>query len=216
VFADDEITYFYRMKMNTIIKLMLLPVFVLNIVSCEVTRQAKTAMNLANCEFRLVSAENINIAGIAVDNYTSAKELGVADFAMIMGAITQPELPLSLLLNIEVRNPNTAAAGISSLEYIIYIDDIQIVQGSYLNPITVQPKSSAVISVPLSADLKQALKGKSMDAIMNFGFNLAGVGHKPTRFKVKLKPSILVNGSSLAYPGFITVNTEFVNGTVTQ
>ncbi|MCX6285861.1 MAG: LEA type 2 family protein [Bacteroidetes bacterium] len=204
------------MKMKTIQKLFL-PVFLLLLItSCDVTKQTKTAINLANCEFRLVSAENINIAGIPVDAYTSVKDLGVTDFAMFMGALAQPELPLSLLLNIEVKNPNPAPAGINSLDYIIFIDDIQMLQGSYMKPITVPANSSAVIPVQIDTDLKQALKGKTMDAILNFGFNLAGVSHVPTRFKVKLKPSILVGGTSLAYPGYITVKTEFVNGTVSR
>jgi len=204
------------MKIKMFPGLLVLVILIQSMVSCEVTKQAKTAINLANCEFRLVSAENILVAGIQVDAYTSLKDVGVADFAMIMGALTQPELPLSLILNIEVKNPNPAPAGINGIEYIIFIDDIQIVAGSFMQPITVPPSSSAVISVPLNTDLKQALKGKSMDAIFNFGFNLAGVSHVPTRFKVKLKPSILVGTSMLSYPGYITVKTEFSNGSVSQ
>jgi len=133
-----------------------------------------------------------------------------------MGALTQPELPLSLQLNIEVKNPNPAPAGINSLDYIVIIDDIQMLQGSYTQPITVPASSSAVIPVQLNVDLKQALKGKSMDAILNFGFNLAGVGQKPTRFKLKLKPSILVGSTVLAYPAYITVKTEYQNGNVVR
>jgi len=204
------------MKIKMFQRLLLIVILVQAVVSCEVTKQAKTAANLANCEFRLVSAENIRIAGIQVDAYTSLKDLGVADFAMVMGALTQPELPLSLILNFEVKNPNPTTAGINGIEYIIFIDDIQMVAGSYMQPITVPPSSSAVITVPLNTDLKQALKGKSMDAILNFGFNLAGVSHVPTRFKVKLKPSILVGTSTLSYPGYITVKTEFSNGSISQ
>ncbi|MCX6281961.1 MAG: LEA type 2 family protein [Bacteroidetes bacterium] len=199
------------MKMKTLLHLVIL-CFLLSAASCDVTQQTKTAMNLANCEFRLISAEKINIAGIAVDSYASVKDLGVADFAMIMGALTQPELPLSMQLNIEVKNPNPAPAGINSLDYIIFIDDIQMLQGSYMKPVSVPANSSALIPVQLDTDLKQALKGKSMDAILNFGFNLAGVSHAATRFKVKLKPSILVGSTTLSYPGYITVKTEYSNG----
>ncbi len=204
------------MKINPFVKLSL-PVFLLLAASsCEVSKQTKTAINLASCEFRLLSAENIMIAGISVDSYTSVKDLGVADFAIFMGALAQPELPLSLLLKIEVKNPNAAPAGINSLEYIVYIDDIQMIQGAYMKPITVPPSSSVIIPVQLDMDLKQSLKGKSMDAVLNFGFNLAGVSHSPTRFKLKLKPGILVNGTSLSYPGYITVKTEFSNGSISQ
>ena len=204
------------MKMKTFLKLFLPFFLLLAVSSCEVSKQTKTAINLANCEFRLVSAENVVIAGIHMDTYTSVKDLGIADFAMFMGALTEPQLPLSLLLNIEVKNPNPAPAGINSLEYLIFIDDIQMLQDTYMKPITVPASSTVIIPVQLSMDLKQALKGKSMDAMLNFGFNLAGVGHTPTRFKVKLRPSILVGKTSLSYPGYITVKTEYTNGTVSQ
>jgi len=199
--------------MMTFQKLYFAVLPLLVITSCDVTKQTRTAVNLANCEFRLASAGNITIAGIPVEDYSSVKDLGVADFTMFMGALIQPELPLSLQLNIEVKNPNPAPAGINSLDYIIYIDDIRMLQGSYSKPITVAANSSAVIPVQLDTDLKQALKGKSMDAILNFGFNLAGVGHVPTRFTVKLRPGILVGSTSLVYPGYITVKTGFSNGT---
>ena len=204
------------MSIKTLQKLLLTALVFLTMAACQMTNQTKTALNLANCEFRLVSAENIVIAGISIENYTSVKDLGVGDFAMFMGALTQPELPLSLQLNIEVKNPNRAPAGINSLDYIVIIDDIQMLQGSYTQPITVPASSSAVIPVQLNVDLKQALKGKSMDAILNFGFNLAGVGQKPTRFKLKLKPSILVGSTVLAYPAYITVKTEYQNGNVVR
>jgi len=200
------------MKTKAIQLLFLLTGMVLLLSSCKVAQPTQSALNLASCEFRLLSAEKIIIAGISVDQYSSVRDLGVADFAMIMGALTQPELPLSLQLNIEVKNPNTSSAGINSLEYIIFIDDIQMVEGRYDKPVIVPASSTTVIPVQLNMELKQALKGKSMDAILNFGFNLAGMGSTPTRFKVKLKPGILIGNTSLYYPGFITVKTEFVNG----
>lgn len=43
----------------------------------------------------------------------------------------------------------------------------------------------------------------------NFAMNLSGNGEKPSRIKVKMKPSILVNGQPLSYPGYVTVKTEF-------
>jgi len=204
------------MKINPLQKL-LLTVFLITVVSsCQVTRQTKTAINLANCDFRIVSAEKIELAGLPVDTYTSVKDLSIADLTMFMGVITQSTLPLSLQLNIEVKNPNPEPAGINSLEYIIFIDDIRMIEGSYMKPVTVPPSSSLIIPVPLNMDLKQALQGKSMDAILNFGFNLAGVGQVPTRFTVKLRPSILIGNTSLSYPGYITVKTEYVNRGVSR
>jgi hypothetical protein len=53
------------------------------------------------------------------------------------------------------------------------------------------------------------LSGKSADAMLNFCMNLAGSGTKPTRFKIKLKPTVIIAGSEVTYPGYITVKTEY-------
>ena len=70
---------------------------------------------------------------------------------------------------------------------------------------------TSIIPLTIGINLKEALKDKSGDAIANFGLNLAGAGNKPTRITLKAKPSIMVNGRSIAYPGYLTVENEFTS-----
>lgn len=53
------------------------------------------------------------------------------------------------------------------------------------------------------------LSGESLESIKNLAFNVAGQGAHSTRITLKLKPSIMVMGSPLAYPDYFTVSTEF-------
>jgi LEA14-like dessication related protein len=113
-------------------------------------------------------------------------------------------------LNIEGRNPNAASAGLNKLDYILLIDDIEMTRGILDQSFVIPPNNgSTVIPLQLTFDLKKVLTGKSLDAVMNFGLNLAGVGNKPTRIKVKLKPTILVGAVQLQYPGYIAIGTDF-------
>ena len=177
---------------------------------CDVSQQTQQAVNLAKCEFRIRSVENINLAGISIQNAASIKSLNITDAAKIMAAIGASTFPLSLQLNFEGKNPNSTAAGLNKLEWILFIDDIQMTSGSLDKAFTIPPNNgTAIIPVQVGLDLKQALKGKSLDAIVNFGFNLAGIGNKPTRIKAKLKPTIMIGNYPVSYPGYITVNTEF-------
>ena len=119
-------------------------------------------------------------------------------------------LPFSLKLNFEAKNPNSSTAGLNKLEWILFIDDIQMTSGSVDKAFSIPPNNgTAVVPIQVGIDLKQVLKGKSLDAIINFGFNLAGVGNKPTRIKAKLKPTIMIGNYPLTYPGYISVNNEF-------
>jgi len=190
--------------------LLLTVIFVLFYQGCDVAKQAQQATNLVNCDFRVLSAENINLAGINIQNKTSLKNLNLTDAAKVMAALGGSTFPLSLKLNIEGKNPNSSPAGLNKMEWILFIDDIQMTSGSLNEAFTIPPnKGTAIIPVQIGVDLKQVLKGKSLDAIANFAFNLAGAGNKPTRIKAKLKPTIMIGNHELTYPGYLTVNTEF-------
>jgi hypothetical protein len=180
------------------------------LTGCSVTQQAQQVYNLVNCEFRIRSVENINLAGINIQNITGLKNLGMADVGRIMAAFTKPTFPLTFQLTIDGRNPNSAPAGLNRLDYIVYIDDIQMTSGTLEKSITIPPNNGIItIPIEMSVDLKKILQGKSMDAIVNFGFNLSGQGTKPSRLLLKLKPSIIVGSKLLSYPGYINVKTEF-------
>ena len=178
--------------------------------SCTVVEQAQQAANLANCDFRIRSVENITLGGVNVQNIRSVSDLTMTDLAKLTAALTKPGVPLNMRLNIEGRNPNAASAGLNKLDYILLIDDIEMTRGILDQAFVIPPNNgSTVIPLQLTFDLKKVLTGKSLDAVMNFGLNLAGVGNKPTRIKVKLKPTILVGAVQLQYPGYLTVGTEF-------
>jgi hypothetical protein len=192
------------------ILLMFSVLFFMPFNGCDVAQQAQQATNLAKCDFKVLSVENINLAGINIQNINSIKNLNLSDAARIMAAMGATTLPLSLQVNFEGRNPNSTAAGLNKLEWILFIDDIQMTSGSVDKAFTIPPNNgTAVIPIQVGIDLKQVLKGKSLDAMMNFGFNLAGVGNKPTRIRAKLKPTIMIGNVPLTYPGYISVNTEF-------
>jgi LEA14-like dessication related protein len=177
---------------------------------CDVTQQVQQAANLVNCDFRVLSVENINLAGINIQNKNSIKSLNLGDAAKIMTAVGGSTLPLSLTLNFEAKNPNSSPAGLNKLLWILFIDDIQMTSGTVDKAFTIPPNGgNAIIPIQVGIDLKQVLKGKSLEAIVNFGFNLAGMGNKPTRIKAKLKPTIMIGNHPLSYPGYISVNNEF-------
>ncbi|MFH1936413.1 MAG: LEA type 2 family protein, partial [Bacteroidota bacterium] len=156
------------------------------------------------------SVTNINLAGVSVEHISDVKQLTWSDAQKLMVALTKPAFPLTFQLNMDAKNPNTTTAGLNNLDYIVFIDDIQMTSGTLNQPISIPPNNGiASIPMQLTVDLKQVFQGKSADAILNFAMNLIGSGGEPTRFKVKLKPYILVNGSPLSYPGYITVKTKF-------
>ena len=142
------------------------------LTGCSVTQQAEQVYNLVNCDFRIRSVENINLAGINIQNTSDLKNLGMADIGRIMSALTKPTFPLTFRMNIDGQKPESAPAGLNRLDYIVYIDEIQMTSGVLENSVTIPPNNGIItIPIDMNVDLKKILQGKSMDAIVNFGFN---------------------------------------------
>ncbi len=191
------------------VKIIILSLVVL-LSSCDVLKEASSLYNFAKCDFRLNTVENIRLAGVNVQKVKKLSDLSLLNAAKLTTAVATNQLPLDLTLNIEVRNPNTKKAIMNGMEWILIIDDIEMTRGKLNRRIEVMPNNqSAIMPLTLSFDLKKVLTGKSANAMINFGLNLAGAGNKPTRIVLKAKPSIVIGTMTFPYPDYITIKTEF-------
>jgi hypothetical protein len=175
--------------------------------SCTVVKQIQQATSMSQCDFKLNDVQDIRLAGVQVQNIKNASDLNFSDGARLAAALTSSTLPLTFTLNVEAHNPNEQTAGLNRLEWILLIDDIEMVNGVNEVPVSIQGKGSTVIPLSMNIDLRKALSGKSGQAMMNFALNLAGANGTPTRIKLKAKPTILVGRFPLSYPGYITVTS---------
>ena len=198
--------------MKKLISLSALLITMMLLSSCEILEQAQQMANLTKCEFRLNSVDQLRLAGVNIQQVRQLSDLNFLDAAKITAAAAGGTLPLNFTLNVEVKNPNPAAAGLNRLDWILLIDDIEMTTG--VNDQRVQVAANggtAIIPLTIGIDLRQALQGKSADAIANFGLNLAGAGNRPTRITLKAKPTIMVGSQTISYPGYLTVQNEFTS-----
>jgi len=199
--------------MKKLISLSALLITMMLLSGCEILNQAQQMANLTKCEFRLNSVDQLRLAGVNIQQVRQLSDLNFMDAAKITAAAASGgNLPLNFTLNVEVKNPNPAAAGLNRLDWILLIDDIEMTTG--VNDQRVQVAANggtAIIPLTIGIDLRQALQGKSADAIANFGLNLAGAGNRPTRITLKAKPTIVVGSQTISYPGYLTVQNEFTS-----
>jgi len=178
--------------------------------SCDVMKQVSEMSNLAKCDFKLQSVQQLRLAGIDVQNVKKISDLSMFDGAKLASAVASQQLPLDFTINIEAKNPNATPAGMTRIDWVLLIDDVEMTQGILDKQVTIPANNGlAVIPMQMHVDLKKALSGKSADAIINFGMNLAGSGSKPTRFTLRMKPTITVGGFPVTYPGYLNVKTEY-------
>lgn len=178
-------------------------------ISCRQIRELQT---FANCDFRLANLENTTLGGVNVQNVRSISDLNLSQAARITQAYASGSLPLNLIVNMEVKNPNATPAAMNSVDWIMVIDDKEIVDGTVNERIQIDPDGGVTkLPIRISTDLRKVLNSMPADQAVNMGLGLAGSGGKPTRVTLKIRPSIMVGQTVLKYPGYINVNQEFGN-----
>jgi hypothetical protein len=177
--------------------------------SCSVLQQTSEIATFTKCEFRIESARNMNLGGVNIQNKHSVSDLTLMEGAKIASVIAGGTLPLTFDLNVGAKNPNPKLAAMNKLDWILYIDDIEMTRGILNQRIEIPASGTTTFPVAMSLDLMKSLNGKSGDALINFALNLSGTGSRPTRIKLKAKPTIMVGTTPINYPGYITIKQEF-------
>ncbi len=183
--------------------------FMLSFPSCDVLRQVQEMQMLARCEFRIHTVTDINLAGVNVSNIQSLSDVSVLDALLLTNAFLSNQLPLNFNLNLQVKNPNEQSASLNQIEWVLFIDDLQMLEGTINERFMVGPAETSTLPVQIGFNLAEVLSGERRDKVLDFGLGLADGTGSTTRVMVKLKPSVMVGQRSVMYPGWIEVRNEF-------
>ena len=193
------------------IKRTLIIIFVaLGLSSCEVltqvANQAAQMYNLVNCTFDFNNVNNIQMLGINLNKGMTKNDLNVSQLLSLTNALINKSLPVSFNVNLDVNNPNSIAAAMTKMDYVLTLNGKQVVSTTLNQGVNVPANSKGSVSIPITTDLFQLFSGESADAIVNLAFKLAGASSEPVNVGLKVKPYININNQQLAYPDFITLN----------
>ena len=178
--------------------------------ACEqlanIANQAAQVVNLKNCTFDVTGISNINMLGIDLSKGMNKSSLNPTQLINVTNSLFNKKLPVSFNVNFDVDNPNSIAASLSKMDYIISLNNKQIISSTFSDGFSIPANSSGKVAIPISTDLFQLFSGETADAILNLAFKLAGAQSNPVNLGVQIKPYIKVNEQSLAYPDYITIN----------
>ena len=181
------------------------------IFSCQ---QLKQMANFTQCEFRMSSVENTSLAGVNVQQIQSFSDLNLLDAGRLTAAYATGSMPLTLTANVEARNPNNSVAAMNSLDWILLIEDRELVTGTLNDRVSIAPDGgTTTLPIRISTDLRKALAGKSARETAELGLGLVNNGNKPSKkMSLKIRPSIMIGSAVVRYPGYITIGTNFGTG----
>lgn len=176
------------------------------LASCDVLTQVAQMANFANCTFDFNSVNHIEMLGINLSKGMSRESLNISQGLALVNAISNRSLPVTFNVNLDVSNPNSIAASMAKMDYILTLNGKQVVSTTMSNSVNVPAKSNSMVTIPVTTDLFQLFSGESADAIVNLAFKLAGASSNPVNVGLQVKPYITVGNQQLAYPNYITLN----------
>jgi len=182
-------------------------VSVLFLGSCATLQELAT---FSKCEFRMHSLQDLTAAGVNISGRNSISQLKITDAAKLMAAGKTGSLPVSFVLNVEVKNPNSRTAALNKTDYIIYLDGKEMVSGSSSQRIEIPGNNqTALLPLEIHFDLLKMMDQSTLNSVLNLLFNLAGASTVPSQVTLKLKPSITLGNITIPYPGYLNVTKEF-------
>jgi len=182
----------------------------LSVLSCTYLKELTT---LKDCEFRMGTLENPVLAGVDISGIFNLKDFSIEQTGKITKSILLGTLPLSFILNVEVKNPNQKNASLNRLEYLAFIDTVQIASGAMEEHVVI-PSGGGIATIPVKVetDILDLVKKESVNTLLNYALNLADDGNRPVRVNIKIKPWIQIGSTDREYPGYITVKQDFASG----
>ena len=187
-------------------KTLIILLVAMGLSSCDLLTQMAQMANFANCTFDFKNISNIQMLGIDLSKGMTKENLNVSQLLSLTNAVMSKKLPVTFNINLNVDNPNSIAANMAKMDYIVSLNGKQVVSTTLNNSINVPANSSSMISIPITTDLFQLFSGESADAIVNLAFKLAGANSDPVNLGLKVKPYITINNTQLAYPNYISLD----------
>ncbi len=178
--------------------------------SCEtlnqLINQTTEMINLKNCTFNVKNVSDIRMLDVNLSNGMTKSDLNIAQLTKLTSAILQKKLPVTFNVNVSVDNPNKIAASLTKMDYIVALNNKEIISSTLNQKLSVPANSSGTVSIPITTDLFQLFSGESAEAVVNLAFKLAGANSDPVKLGVKVKPYVSINEQTLPYPDYITIN----------
>lgn len=185
-----------------IYKIALYSIAILLFSACDIIQQVQT---LSNCTFEFTGVTNFKIASISLDKVKNLNEISVSDAAKIITAIRGKTAQISFDVKIKGNNPNRIAASIDKMQYILLLDNQEILQGALNERFTIPAIGSNIVSLQINIDAIKILNGNTIKNVYTLYQNITGKNSSNTsKLSVKVKPTI----NNYTFPSYITLTKK--------
>ncbi len=177
--------------------------------SCSINKQAQQIKALEQCDYKLNDINQITIAGTDLKRLVTDQSINLVNLPALALGFLRQDIPLRANLQLEITNPSTSLAAINNFDYIILINKQELVNGTVDQRISIEPGKTTTVPVMLNTNIYQFLSNqKILDEVTKFLTSPKNGTETKGMVTIKIKPSIMVGGGLVKYPGYITIDKE--------
>lgn len=189
---------------------------------CGLNRETRALRALQHCDFQLAGLEQVTLAGVDLSRLLDQEqELDLSRLPALAFAYLNQDLPLDATLQVQIHNPTKNLAGIGEFEYIILLDDLELVDGTSNLAISVPSESTITTPIRLRANIYKLLSnGNNLQRILQFLNTEHTSGRQlqdeALNLTFKIKPTLTLARQPIQYPGYITVQKSLDRQTILE
>lgn len=194
------------MKKNLLKLFIGLAVVSMMATSCSVLNQLMGVANLVNCSYNLKDVQNVYVAGVNVKDVTNGN-ISATDVLKLSAALLQKNVPLTMDVNVNVTNPTTSSAALTTMDWICEIDGKQFANGTSNKTYTINPNATTTVPLAVSTDIYSMFSKDGINALKNFVGSFQNDGTN-SKVAIKIKPSVNVGGVLIPTPNYINLEKK--------
>lgn len=191
-------------------KILLAIVIAIVCTSCDtmmnVAKQLQGIANLVKCEYSLKNVDNIAVAGVNLKNVTQGN-INAGDILRLTSALVNKSIPLSMDVNMNVKNPTQHNANMTHLDWALDIENSQFATGAVNNNYTIAPQSTSTVPLSVGTDVYSLFSKKGIESLKSFASSFSNQGTS-SKLGLRIRPSLTVAGQTFKAPNYITLTKK--------
>ena len=176
------------------------------ISSCDVLQQASDVVQFTQCDFSLANVKIDKIGGVSLANIDEPEDIGMLNILALTQQVLAGSLPTTINVGIKATNNQSLKAGISGLDWELYMKDQKYGAGKINQAVEILPNNSTTFPVSVEFDILKIVTSSNIQQILDIVFDVDNKDKlKEIDLQLRLKPYYKVGTQIQEYPGFITV-----------
>lgn len=180
--------------------------------SCTINRQVKEIRTLERCTFKLGEIESLKVANTDLNKIIQSGEINLGKLPALALGFLSRSIPLHAKFNLAIDNPTQDRASINQFDYIISINDYELIEGTMNQAVDIAAGEHASVPLDFTINIYEFLADDRIrEDIQNFIRSSKNNQSEEAQLLIKIKPSLLIANKLVKYPSFISIKKELSN-----